>query len=161
MSNLMVYPAEIAEMSVNQLAALPNAKLVEATTNLDELLKWAKENRQKLDAAMEMRFGGQGRGALNESGRDFGTVHFNDGPLSVSYDLPKRVSWDQAKLKEIAERIVAAGEPLSEYIDVEFSVSEKRFSAWPTNMKEQFVQARTVKGGKPAIRVEFNGVEVQ
>lgn len=114
MSNLMVYPAEIAEMSVNQLAALPHAKLVEATTNLDELLKWAKENRQKLDAAMEMRFGGQGRGALNESGRDFGTVHFNDGPLSVSYDLPKRVSWDQTKLKAIAERIVAAGEPLAE-----------------------------------------------
>jgi len=105
MSNLMVYPAEIAEMTVNQLAALPHAKLVEATTNLDELLKWAKENRQK--------------------------------------------------------RIVAAGEPLSEYIDVEFSVSEKRFSAWPTNMKEQFVEARTVKGGKPAIKVEFNGVEVQ
>jgi len=161
MSNLMVYPAEIAEMTVNQLAALPPAKLVEATTNLDELLKWAKENRQKLDAAMEMRFGGQGRGALNESGRDFGTVHFNDGPLSVSYDVPKRVSWDQTKLKAIAERIVAAGEPLSEYIDVEFSVSEKRFSAWPTNMKEQFVEARMVKGGKPAIKVEFNGVEVQ
>ena len=38
MSNLMVYPAEIAEMSVNQLAALPHAKLLEATTNLDELL---------------------------------------------------------------------------------------------------------------------------
>ena len=54
MSNLMVYPAEIAEMSVNQLAALPHAKLLEATTNLDELLKWAKENRQKLDAAMEL-----------------------------------------------------------------------------------------------------------
>ena len=54
MSNLMVYPAEIAEMSVNQLAALPHAKLVEATTNLDDLLKWAKENRQKLDAAMEL-----------------------------------------------------------------------------------------------------------
>jgi hypothetical protein len=67
MSNLMVYPAEIAEMTVNQLTALPHAKLVEATTNLDELLKWAKENRQKLDAAMEMRFGGQGRGALNLS----------------------------------------------------------------------------------------------
>ena len=43
MSNLMVYPAEIAEMTVNQLAALPHAKLLEATTNLDELLKWAKE----------------------------------------------------------------------------------------------------------------------
>jgi hypothetical protein len=79
----------------------------------------------------------------------------------VSYDLPKRVSWDQEKLKAIAERIVAAGEPLSEYIDVEFSVSEKRFTAWPTNMKEQFLDARTVKGGKPSIKVEFNGVEVQ
>jgi hypothetical protein len=28
-------------------------------------------------------------------------------------------------------------------------------------MKEQFLDARTVKGGKPSIKVEFNGVEVQ
>lgn len=161
MTDLSIYPAEIAEMTAAQLAALPHAKLVEATTNLDEVLKWAKENRQKLDAALEIRFGAQAKTALNDSGRDFGSVHFNDGPVSVSYELPKRVSWDQPKLKAIAERIVAAGESLSEYIDVELSVAEKRFTAWPSNMKEQFMDARTVKPGKASIKIEFNGVEVQ
>lgn len=157
MTDLSIYPAEIAQLSISQLAALPPAKLIEATTNLDEVLKWAKENRHKLDAALEMRFGAQGKSALQESGRDFGSVHFNDGPVSVSYELPKRVSWDQSKLKAIAERIVAAGEPLSEYIDVELSVAEKRFNAWPSNMKEQFIDARTVKPGKASIKLEFNG----
>lgn len=157
MTDLSIYPAEIAQLSVSQLAALPHAKLIEATTNLDEVLKWAKENRQKLDTALELRFGTQGKSALQESGRDFGSVHFNDGPVSVSYELPKRVSWDQSKLKAIAERIVAAGEPLSEYIDVELSVAEKRFTAWPSNMKEQFIDARTVKPGKASIKLEFNG----
>jgi hypothetical protein len=161
MTELSIYPKELGEMTVSQLANLSAEQLVEANTNLDVLLKWAKDNRQKLDAALEQRFGTQGRQSLHESGRDFGSVHFTDGPLSVSYELPKRVSWNQQLLKAIAERIVAAGEPLSDYIDVEFSVSEKRFTAWPTNMREQFMDARTVKPGKPAIKLELNGVEVQ
>ena len=81
--------------------------------------------------------------------------------LNLNWDSRELRVEKSKKLKAIAERIVAAGEPLSEYIDVEFSVSEKRFTAWPTNMKEQFLDARTVKGGKPSIKVEFNGVEVQ
>ena len=61
MSDLTVFPADLAAMSVSQLANLPPAQLAEADANLDHLIDWAKKTRTKLDAALDQRFGEQGR----------------------------------------------------------------------------------------------------
>jgi pyridoxine 5'-phosphate synthase PdxJ len=90
---------------------------------------------------------------LQESGRYFGVTHIDDGALQVTYELPKRVSWDQKRLAEMAERITAAGENVSDFIDVDYSVSESRFKNWPSTLREQFEAARTVKPGKPSFRL--------
>jgi len=156
MSDLSLYPAELAEMSVNQLANLTPERLQEASFNLDELIAWAKKAKVKLDTALEQRFGEQARQSLLESGRDFGTTHFDEGPLHVTFDLPKRVSWDQKKLADIAERVVAAGERVQDYMDVELSVSESAFNNWPSALKDQFAPARTVKPGKPSYRLTIS-----
>ena len=156
MSDLSLYPAELAEMSVNQLANLAPERLQEASFNLDELITWAKKAKVKLDTALEQRFGEQARQSLLESGRDFGTTHFDAGPLRVTFDLPKRVSWDQKKLADIAERVVAAGERVQDYMDVELTVSESAFNNWPPALKDQFAPARTVKPGKPNYRLTIS-----
>jgi len=156
MSDLSLYPAELAEMSVNQLANLTPERLQEASFNLDELIAWAKKAKTKLDTALEQRFGEQARQSLLESGRDFGTTHLDAGPLRVTFDLPKRVSWDQKKLADIAERVVAAGERVQDYMDVELSVSESAFNNWPPALKDQFAPARTVKPGKPSYRLTIS-----
>ena len=92
MSDLTVFPADLAEMSVSQLASLPPAQLVEADANLDHLIDWAKKTRTKLDAALDQRFGEQGRTALRDSGRDFGTAHnLGAGRLQTS-TLRRRVN---------------------------------------------------------------------
>ena len=71
----------------------------------------------------------------------------------MTYELPKRVSWDQTQLSKIAERIVAAGERVQDYMDADLSVSESRFNNWPPALKEQFAAARTVKLGKAAFHL--------
>ena len=109
MNDLSIFPADIAEMSVTQLANLPAKQLVEVDTNLDQAIAWLKAARTKLDGALDQRFGAQGRDSLHASGRDFGTSHVKTEGLHVKFDLPKKVSWDQKKLKTIAERIVASG----------------------------------------------------
>ena len=109
MNDLSIFPADIAEMSVTQLANLPAQQLVEVDTNLDQAIAWLKAARTKLDGALDQRFGAQGRDSLHASGRDFGTSHVKTEGLHVKFDLPKKVSWDQKKLKTIAERIVASG----------------------------------------------------
>ncbi|PJK07640.1 hypothetical protein CO610_08290 [Lysobacteraceae bacterium NML95-0200] len=157
MKELTLYPADLASMTVAQLVMLSITDFVVSERNVDEAIAYLKQLRVKLDAAKLQRFGEQARAALRESGRDFGTAHVNDGALHVKYELPKKVTWNQAVLKEMAERIAASGEKVEDYIDVKLSVSESRYSNWPTTLREQFAAARTVEEGKPSITLTLDG----
>lgn len=151
MNDLSIFPADIAAMSIAQLAQLPPQQLHEINTNLNQAITWLKSARSKVDASLEQRFGDQGRAALHDTGRDFGTTHIQTEGLSVKYELPKKVSWDQKKLKAIAERIAVSGESVESYLDVKLSISESRYTNWPPALQQQFADARTVEPGKPAI----------
>lgn len=153
MNDLTVFPIDIAEMSVSQLAMLPPAQKCEVDKNLDAAIDWLKKARTKFDAALEQCYGEQARAALRDTGRDFGTTHVSDGPISIKCELPKRVSWDQAQLADIAARIAASGDNVADYIDTAYSISESRFNAWPPALKEQFTATRTVKPGKASYRL--------
>ena len=157
MNDLTVFPADLAAMSTAQLLALPITDFVAAERNVDEAVAYLKQLRGKLDAAKLQRYGEQARTALRNSGRDFGTAHVNDVALHVKYELPKKVTWSQTILKEMAERIVASGDKVEHYIDIKFSVSESRDSNWPPALQEQFAAARTVEEGKPTITLTLDG----
>ena len=117
-----------------------------------ELVLWP-ERPVRVDADT---FEQQARTALRESGRDFGTAHISDGPLHLKFELPKKVSWDQKQLAEIAERIVASGEKVEGYLDIKLSVSESRFTNWPPALQQQFAAARTVDSGKPSFTLSID-----
>ena len=151
MNDLTVFPADLAELSVSQLAALPPAQKLEVHHNLDQALVWLKQARAKLDQALEQCYGELARAALRESGRDFGTTHLEDGPVHVKFEQPKRVSWDEQALADIAARIAASGEKVEDYLDLKLSVSESRYTNWPPALQRQFAAARTVKPGKASI----------
>ncbi len=148
MNDLSIFPADIAEMSIAQLAKLPTQQLYDVDNNIDKAITWLKGARTKVDAALEQRFGEQGREALRDTARDFGTAHINVDGVHVKYELPKKVSWDQKKLKAIAERIVESGEAVESYLDVKLAVPESRFTNWPPALQQQFADARTVEAGK-------------
>jgi len=157
MKELTLYPADLASMTVAELAAAPIQDFLDAERNVDEAIAFLKPLRAKLDAAKLQRYGEQARTALRDSGRDFGTAHVNDGALHVKYELPKKVIWSQTILKEMAERIVASGDKVEDYIDIKLSVSESRYTNWPTALQEQFAAARTVEEGKPTITLTLDG----
>lgn len=54
------------------------------------LATWVKLSRDRMNTALEQRYGEQARATLLESGRDFGVTHLSDGDLRVTYELPKR-----------------------------------------------------------------------
>ena len=156
MTDLTIFPADIAEMSVSQLAALPPDQKREVDKNLDAAIDWLKKARVKFDAALDQCYGAQARAALRESGRDFGTAHISDSPLHIKFEQPKKVSWDQKRLAEIAERIVASGEKVEGYLDIKLSVSESRYANWPPALQQQFAAARTVDTGKPSFTLSID-----
>jgi hypothetical protein len=156
MTDLTIFPAHIAEMSVNQLAKLTPAQKREVDVNLDQAIAWLKQARTKFDTALEQCYGEQARSALRESGRDFGTTHITDGPLHIKFELPKKITWAQKTLSDIAERVVASGEQVQSYLDIKLSVPESRYTNWPPALQEQFAAARTVDSGKPTFTLSLD-----
>jgi len=153
MNELMLLPADFAERSVSQMAALSPAQKHELSNQIDAATDLLKKARAKFDTALEQCYGEQARAARLEAGKDFGVVHLSDGPLRVTVDQPKRVTWDKAQLAPIAQRIAAGGERPEDFLDIEYSVPESRFSHWPPALRAQFEAARTVKPGKPSFRL--------
>ena len=143
----------LAEMSVAQIAALPQAQLQEAHNNLLNLQTNVKAVLERMNTAFDQLFTESANAARLASGRDFGVCHINDGALRVTVDLPKKVTWDRALLSATAARIAAAGDKVADYIDTDYSIPEGRFNNWPPGFKEQFAPARTVKPGKPTYRL--------
>jgi len=156
MADLTIFPADIAEMSVSQLAQLTPAQKLEVDVNLNKAIAWLKQARTKFDAALKQCYEERAKAALLESGRDFGTAHINDGSLCIKFELPKKISWDQKQLGEIAERVVASGEQVKNYIDIKLSVSESRYTNWPPALQQQFAAARTVDAGKPSFTLTLD-----
>ena len=153
MTAMTVLPDRLTALSVADLAALPTTQLAEIVRNLDDLLTWHKQQRAKVDAALDQSYAERIQKVRADAGKDFGTVHIDDGAVRVTVDVPKRVSWDQAKLAAIAQRIAAADDKVEDFIDVDYAVSESRFNNWPPALREQFAGARTVKPGKPTFRL--------
>ena len=87
-------------------------------------------------------------------GKTSGTVRVEDEGVVIVADLPKKVSWDQDRLAAMAERIRAAGDDPTEYLEIAYRVPERRFGAWPAAMREGFADARSETTGKPVYRLE-------
>ncbi len=156
MNELTILPDRLTAMSEADLAALPVEQLYEVHHNLAQLIDWVKAAQTKTHAALQRRYTELERTTRAQIGKDFGVVHLQDGAIRVTVDTPKRVSWDQKKLAAMAKRIAESGDRVEDYLDIDFSVPESRYTNWPTALREQFASARTVKPGKRAYELSRN-----
>lgn len=91
--------------------------------------------------------------AINEAyrakGSAYGTVHVN----GITVTIPKKVTWDQAKLADMYAKIKLGNENPGDYIKVSYDVSETKYNAWPEAIRAAFDEARTVQPGKVTIKL--------
>jgi len=106
-----------------------------------------------LDGAIALKYVDEAQDARRAEGKDTGTVRLQDGPVTVVAELPKRVDWDQAMLVGLVERIRADGAGPADYVDIALSVPERKYTAWPKDIRQEFEPARTVRTGKPKFRL--------
>ena len=140
----------IDSMSIGELAVLPADMLSGLRTQLEKILEDAQRLDDKLDAALDYRYGPRARQVRAADTKDTGTVRFEDNGFIIVADLPKRVKWDQRRLKEIVDLISSGwGENPADYVKVKFEVSERAYESWPARLKELFTPARTVETGRP------------
>ncbi|HHK74723.1 MAG TPA: hypothetical protein ENJ57_06125 [Rhizobiales bacterium] len=147
---------DLKSMPVADIAALPVEQLAVLQDEIAAHLNDARNLKSRLDAALDRRFGQRAHGVRASHGKNTGTVRFEDGPVTIIADLPKRVVWDQEQLAAMAERIRAGGDDPAEYVDIAFKVPERKFTAWPAHIRTAFEGARTVKTGKPVFRLSLN-----
>lgn len=151
---------DLPTMPVGEIAALPADELALLKHEADEWLRAAKSLCDWLDGAIALKYGDRAQEARRAEGKDTGTVRLQDGPVTVFAELPKRVVWDQAMLAGLVERIRADGADPAEYVDTAFSVPERKYTAWPKDIRQEFEPARTVRTGKPKFRLVL-GEEVR
>jgi hypothetical protein len=145
--------SNVLNLTEAQLAELPPLQLQHFDSELNQAITALDTLRTRLDGALVRRYGQTARQLRLTAGKDFGVVHLDDGPLRITVDVPKRVTWDQDQLADLVTRIRAAGEDPAEYVETTFRVPESRFTAWPEHLRAQFANARTVKPGKASFRL--------
>ena len=92
--------------------------------NLDAAIDWLKKARPKFDAALDQCYGEQARHRCVNPAATSAPPTSAMARCGIKFELPKKVSWNQKQLTEIAERIVASGEKVEGYLDIKLSVSE-------------------------------------
>jgi hypothetical protein len=139
----------LLETPVDHLVEQTSESLLRIKRSADEQFAVAKSAMAHIDLALELKYGRRAHQLRLAMGKDAGVVHFDDGDVQITADLPKRVEWHQAKLADIARRIAASGDDPAQFVEISYRVSETKFNAWPQSLRSAFVPARTVKLGKP------------
>ena len=148
--------ADIPAMPVGEIAALSADQLALLQEAAQQDLQRAKTVSDWLEGAIALKYADRAAECRRDAGKDTGTVRLNDGNVTVTADLPKRIEWDQAMLAQIAENIAAAGEDPAEFIETTLKVSERKYAALPESWRKGFEPARTVRTGKPKFRLVLN-----
>ncbi len=136
---------QVSTLSVQELQTLHD----EAASVLEK----AKLAKSCLDSAIQVKYEQKLSGLRESLEKETGVVRFEDSGIPVSSDRSKKITWDQKKLAILAEKIRSNGDDPSEYIEITYKVAERKYTAWPKTLKESFTPARTLKFGKPVIRI--------
>jgi hypothetical protein len=144
---------ELINLPVGEIALLPVDLLAAMQREIDAAAKQMKAVTARFNTALEVRFATRAAEVRSASGKDTGTVRFDEGDFTIVADLPKRVDWDQDRLAAMVERIRAAGDDPAEYVEISFKVPERNYVAWPEAIRQGFEPARTVRTG--TLKVEI------
>jgi hypothetical protein len=146
-------PDQVLATPAGELAQQSGESLFQLKNDAADLLAAAKAIVEHVDRTLDLKYAQRAHELRLAGGKDTGVVHFDDGRVRITADLPKKVEWDQAKLTDITRRIAANGEDPAEYVEISYRVSETKFNAWPETLKSAFASARTLKTGKPGFRL--------
>ena len=126
-------------------------ELIQTQEIIKGQIEYQKTELSQIEEKIENKIAEPIRQVRLLQGKDTGTISVMVENIEVKHDLPKKVVWDQGKLKQIVVKIKNAGDDPDKYTTVKYSVSEKQFKNFPPAIQTVFMQAREVKTGKAKI----------
>ena len=107
------------------LCAYSSSALFELKNEAADQLTRAKAIAEHIDSALDTKYAQRAQILRLAAGKDTGVVHFDDGRVRITADLPKKIEWDQKQLTDIVRRITASGEDPKQYVEIKYRVSSK------------------------------------
>lgn len=152
--NLPDILTEITDSPLETLAAAPLTELDRLFRDLALVKDRTRLCETTLHGVMNLRYRDCAAKLRQRAGKSTGTVRFEESGFVIVSDLPKKVEYDQGKLKAAVETLRSWGEDPEEYITLEIKVSEAKYTAWPPAVRALFEPARTLGTGKPTWKLE-------
>ena len=138
----------LGDMSADELQNL-------TLEQLHEILVWVKRSKNdirgyesSLHSELAARFKARAAQVRSGLGKESGAARFTQEGFTVLADLPKKVEYDQKKLRLAVDELRACGEDPNDYVAFEISISEARWASFDGETQAHFQDARTVKTGK-------------
>jgi len=150
---------ELDKLDVQKISGLPLAHLAMLFEDVATLEAAAKEHKGRLEDAMALRFADKAAAERKAKNKDTGSVTIKEDGFSITCDLPKAVTWDEAGLAMVENTLNGMGEPAGEYVKIKRTVSESAYNNWPSSLKTMFLPFRTVGTGKPTYKFAKKGAE--
>ena len=145
--------SDIQTMKVEELASCSGKELALLLNDVEKAMSQLETQKLWLESVVAYKYVYRASQLRSQLQQDFGTVSFDDEGTRVLVDQPREVNWDQQKLKAIAQRIQEQGEDPSEFLDVEYSVSQEKFDQWSQQLRRSFEPALKIKPGRCTYRL--------
>jgi endonuclease III len=138
--------------SAKEISQLEVYDLMDLSDQITKLTSHAKELKEKLEDAMNLRFSESVKNSLRSENKDTGTTKFFDGAFQITAEVPKKVTWDQEKMEELIKRV--PDERRKAMVKISYVIEERKYSELPHEYQELFREARTITPGK--VRYQIN-----
>ena len=147
---------DLRTLPVGEIMNLSPADLLVLQKEAVEAFELAKLTKEWLENAIRLKYDTRFQALRQQHDKPFGTVHLDDDGCTVTCDVPKKPEWDQQKLAAVVHQISAAGDNPAEYVEISYTVAERKFTAWPEHIRQAFAPARVLKAGKATVSLKMN-----
>lgn len=152
-------PAEdleiVRRMQIREIMQMTASQLISLVRQADQEFNHAKMTKDWLHGILVEKYKDQSQSVRQQLGKDTGTIRMEEDGVMVVSNLPKKVEWDQKKLAEIIEKLTSEGWNIQQLATQNYKVSERQFNNLPSGVRAQLEDARTIKVGKPSIKLEM------
>ena len=147
MKNLSI----IETSTTKDLSELPTHDLADLNEQVVKLVSHAKELREKLDDALNLRFAETVKNNLRNENKDTGTTKFVDSGFQVVAEVPKKVTWNVEQMEQIIKNMPE--DKRKAIVKTSYVIDERKYANLPPEYQQMFIPARTVTPGKTRFQI--------
>ena len=145
--------SDLGTMPMHELKAHPAKELMALITAAEKALHDAQYQVKWLQSALALKYMHRADNLRKLEWQRTGSISFEDNGVLVEQEVPAVPSWDQDHLAFIAETMQRCGGNPADYMQITYSIDEKKFDQWPEEFKRQIAQARCVEKGAVVYRL--------